>query len=85
LNGIPSPLEENRTVKDYIDLLDTGTGLILVGGQAVNLWAEKYQSLDARILAFHVHQQGAINGAMGAGLLRQGREIRDCHSGVASC
>jgi len=52
LIGTPLQLEKNRTVKDYIDLLDADTGLILVGGQAVNLWAEKYQSLDANILAF---------------------------------
>ena len=45
-------LERKRTVKDYIDLLDADTGLILVGGQAVNLWAEKYQTQDANILAF---------------------------------
>jgi len=38
-----SRLERDRTVKDYLDLLDEGTGLLLVGGQAVNLWAERYR------------------------------------------
>jgi len=52
LIGTPLPLEKKRTVKDYIELLDAETGLILVGGQAVNLWAEKYQTVDTNILEF---------------------------------
>lgn len=52
LIGTPLQLEKNRTVKDYIDLLNADTGLILIGGQAVNLWAEKYQTVNATILAF---------------------------------
>jgi hypothetical protein len=43
-------LERNRTVEDYLDLLDEGTGLLLVGGQAVNLWAERYQAENSAIL-----------------------------------
>ena len=45
-------LERNRTVKDYLDLLDEGTGLLLVGGQAVNLWAERYRDKDASIINY---------------------------------
>lgn len=45
-------MERDRTVKDYLDLLDEGTGLLLVGGQAVNLWAERYQNKDAKILEY---------------------------------
>jgi hypothetical protein len=45
-------LERNRTVKDYLDLLDEGTGLLLIGGQAVNLWAERYQSDEPAILEY---------------------------------
>lgn len=45
-------LIRERTVKDYLDLLDEGTGLLLVGGQAVNLWAEKYREKDPVILEF---------------------------------
>ncbi len=45
-------MERNREAKDYLDLLDENTGLLLVGGQAVNLWAEKYQSVDPSILEF---------------------------------
>lgn len=43
-------MERNRTVKDYLDLLDEGTGLLLVGGQAVNLWAELYKENEPAIL-----------------------------------
>lgn len=50
--GTASRLERNRTVKDYLDLLDEGTGLLLVGGQAVNLWAERYRSEDPAILEY---------------------------------
>ncbi|MFP4261275.1 MAG: hypothetical protein ACLFS1_09370 [Opitutales bacterium] len=32
--------------------LDEGTGLLLVGGQAVNLWAERYRSEDATIMEY---------------------------------
>lgn len=45
-------LIRERTVKDYLDLLDEGTGLLLVGGQAVNLWAEKYREKNPVILQF---------------------------------
>lgn len=45
-------MERNRTVKDYLDLLDEGTGLLLVGGQAVNLWAERYRDKDATIIKY---------------------------------
>lgn len=45
-------MERDRTVKDYLDLLDEGTGLLLVGGQAVNLWAERYQEVDRAILKY---------------------------------
>ena len=45
-----SQLERTRTVKDYLDLLDEGTGLLLVGGQAVNLWAELYKDKEPAIL-----------------------------------
>ena len=43
-------MERNRTVKDYLDLLDEGTGLLLVGGQAVNLWAQLYKENEPAIL-----------------------------------
>jgi len=45
-------LERNRTVKDYLDLLEEGTGLILIGGQAVNLWAELYRAREPTILEY---------------------------------
>lgn len=45
-------MERNRAVKDYLDLLDEGTGLLLVGGQAVNLWAERYQAMEPAILNY---------------------------------
>lgn len=45
-------MERNRRVDDYFDLLKEETGLILVGGQAVNLWAERYQAKDTSISAF---------------------------------
>ena len=45
-------MERDRTVKDYLDLLDEGTGLLLVGGQAVNLWAERYREKEPAILRF---------------------------------
>jgi len=45
-------LERDRTVSDYIDLLNEGTGLLLVGGQAVNLWAERYQVEEPEILHY---------------------------------
>jgi hypothetical protein len=45
-------LERDRTVEDYFELLDEGTGLLLVGGQAVNLWAERYRDIEPSILDF---------------------------------
>jgi hypothetical protein len=45
-------LERNRTVKDYLDLLEEGTGLLLVGGQAVNIWAELYRAKEPAILEY---------------------------------
>lgn len=45
-------MKRDRTVKDYLDLLDEGTGLLLVGGQAVNLWAERYQAIEPKIRDF---------------------------------
>lgn len=45
-------MERNRTVKDYLDLLNEGTGLLLVGGQAVNLWAERYQAEETKISSY---------------------------------
>ena len=45
-------MERTHTVKDYLDLLDEGTGLLLVGGQAVNLWAERYQIEEPEILRY---------------------------------
>lgn len=52
LIGVLWRLERKRTVKDYLDLLDEGTGLLLVGGQAVNLWAERYRDKDASIIKY---------------------------------
>ena len=45
-------MERDRTVKNYLDLLEAVTGLLLVGGQAVNLWAERYQAKEPVILKF---------------------------------
>lgn len=45
-------MERDRTVKDYLDLLEEGTGLLLIGGQAVNLWAERYKAQEPAILQF---------------------------------
>jgi len=52
-------LERDRTVKDYLDLLDEGTGLLLVGGQTVNLWAERYRSKDPAISWMSQHAKNA--------------------------
>lgn len=45
-------MERNRTVKDYLDLLEEGTGLLLIGGQAVNVWAELYRAKEPAILEY---------------------------------
>ncbi len=48
--GKPSPMANQFKVEDFISLC--GSELILVGGQAVNLWGERYVDKEPSTRAF---------------------------------
>lgn len=50
LTGKPSPMANQFKVEDFISLC--GSELILVGGQAVNLWGERYVKQEPSIREF---------------------------------